>query len=93
MAAVRTDTQQLVLDVLGQAEVALSYPGRKWMALYVGYGDSFVTRLDRLHRERFPDRRSRLQHRHVQGAFRTLLAEGLIEHREGEHDDYYRLAS
>jgi hypothetical protein len=78
--AKRSDTEQAVLDSLGT----------EWRYRYLDFSDSLSRRLDRLWAERFPGRRNRPSHRNIEAALTRLVKEGVIEHKQGEHDDLYR---
>lgn len=92
MTPSRSDVGQVILDVLDA--VAAEPPPRntRWIPQYGGYSDSLSGRVAKLYRERFPDRRNSPQHRHAMSALKALIDEGLVEHKEGEHDDLYRRA-
>lgn len=89
-----SDTERVIFDVLEAAERSSIDPNAKvWLSLYATGGLS--TQVDRLWKERFPDRRNRPTARAMHNALKRLVAAGLVEQKLGSdyHDDlYYRKA-
>jgi hypothetical protein len=90
-----SDTERVIFDVLDAAdESPLDRSKKVWLSLYGTGGLS--TRVERLWKERFPDRRNRPSARAVDNALKRLVAAGLVEQKLGSdyHDDlYYRKAA
>lgn len=93
--AARSDTEQIVLDVIEAA--AAEKPGA-WVSRYLdrryaGGLNSLHNLMDAEWRRRFPRRRNRPTYRNTEAALRRLVEAGLVERREGAHDDaLYRKA-